>query len=101
MSVFAAAVDALFADPNIATEAVYTPAGGDPTTVRVVARRPEEIAGFGDTRIQTPTALFDVRVSEIAALSPGRRPQAARADPPARSCPLGLWLWPMLTPGTY
>lgn len=67
MLVFAAAVDALFADPNIATEAVYTPAGGGALTVRVVARRPDEIVGFGDTRIHTATAMFDMRVSEVAA----------------------------------
>jgi hypothetical protein len=53
------------ADPNLATDAVYTPAGGDPLTVRVIARQPDEIVGFGDTRIHTETAIFDVRISEV------------------------------------
>ena len=39
MSAFAAAVDALFADPNLARDATYEPADGDPFPVRVIARR--------------------------------------------------------------
>jgi hypothetical protein len=67
MTAFATAIDDLFADPNIAAEAIYTPAGGGPMTVRVIAKRPDEIVGFGDTRIHTATAMFDVRVSEVPA----------------------------------
>ncbi|MCW5700084.1 MAG: hypothetical protein KIT00_09600 [Rhodospirillales bacterium] len=68
MTAFAAAIDALFADPNISMDAVYTAAGdGDPKTVRIIARRPDEIIGLGDTRIRMATAMFDVRVSEVAA----------------------------------
>ena len=33
MTAFAAAVDALFADPNLAREAIYEPADGDPFPV--------------------------------------------------------------------
>jgi hypothetical protein len=71
MPAFAAAIDVLFADANIATDAVYTPNGDDPINVRVVARRPDEIVGFGDTRIHAATAVFDVRVSEVAAPAEG------------------------------
>jgi hypothetical protein len=67
MNAFAFAIDALFADPNIASDAVYTPADGDPVSVRVIARRPDEIVGFGDTRIHTATAVFDVRVLDVPA----------------------------------
>ena len=67
MNAFAAAVDMLFADPNIAFDAVYTPAGGEPMMARVIARRPDEIVGFGDTRVHAATAMFDVRVSEVPA----------------------------------
>jgi hypothetical protein len=65
MNAFASAIDDLFADPNIASDAVYTPADGDPVSVRVIARRPDEIVGFGDTRVHTATAIFDVRISEV------------------------------------
>jgi hypothetical protein len=67
MTAFAAAIDDLFADTNLTVDAVYTPAGGDPLVVRVIARRPDEIAGFGDTRIHAATAVFEVRVSEVPA----------------------------------
>jgi hypothetical protein len=71
MPAFAAAIDALFADANIATDAVYTPTGDGPINVQVVARRPDEIVGFGDTRIHSATAVFDVRVSDAAAPAEG------------------------------
>jgi hypothetical protein len=34
--------------------------------VRVIARRPDTIVGFGETRIHTETATFEVRASEVA-----------------------------------
>jgi hypothetical protein len=64
MTAFAGAVDATFAAFGI--DAVYTPAGGDPITVRVIARRPDTIVGFGETRIHAETATFEVRASEVA-----------------------------------
>ena len=64
MTVFAGAVDATFAAFGI--DAVYTPAGGDPVSVRVIARRPDAIVGFGETRIHVETASFEVRASEVA-----------------------------------
>ena len=64
MTVFQGAVDATFAAFGI--DAVYTPAGGDPITVRVIARRPDTIVGFGETRILTETATFELRASEVA-----------------------------------
>ena len=71
MNAFTTAIDDLFADPNIAVDALYAPAGGNPKTVRVIATRPDEIVGFGDTRIHTPTAVFEVRVSEVPAPEAG------------------------------
>jgi hypothetical protein len=73
MSAFAAAVDALFADPNLAREAMYEPADGDPFPVRVIARRADAITDFGDARLWSETTRFDVRVSEVAAPRPGDR----------------------------
>jgi hypothetical protein len=64
MTVFRGAVDATFAPFGI--DAVYTPAGGEPLPVRVIARRPDTIVGFGETRIHAETATFEVRVSEVA-----------------------------------
>jgi hypothetical protein len=69
MTVFQAAVDATFAAFGI--DAIYAPAGGEPVSVRVIARRPDAIVGFGDTRIHTETATFEVRASEVANPRPG------------------------------
>jgi len=65
MRAFATAVDALFADPNIAREATYAPADGNPLFVRIIARRPDALTEFGDARLWSATAIFDVRVSEV------------------------------------
>ncbi|MDH3770207.1 MAG: hypothetical protein OET79_04350 [Nitrospirota bacterium] len=69
MTVFAGAVDATFAAFGI--DAVYTPAGGDPVGVRVIAKRPDTIIGFGDTRVHAETTTFELRASEVANPRPG------------------------------
>ena len=73
MTVFAAAVDALFADPNLGREAVYEPADGDPFPVRVIARRADAVTDFGEARLWSETTRFDVRVAELAAPRSGDR----------------------------
>ena len=47
-------------------DALYSPQGGAAVNIRVIAMRPDEITGFGETRVHTETALFEVRVSELA-----------------------------------
>jgi hypothetical protein len=69
MTAFQSAVDATFAAFGI--DAVYTPAGGDPVGVRVIASRPDTIVGFGETRIHAETATFEVRASEVSNPGPG------------------------------
>jgi hypothetical protein len=39
--------------------------------VRVIARRPDTIVGFGETRIHAETATFEVRAGEIPSPRPG------------------------------
>ena len=73
MSVFAAAVDNLFADPNIARDAVYIAAGGAPHLVRVVTRRADDIISFGDARLWSETTRIDLRVAEVPTPRPGDR----------------------------
>ena len=62
-------IDACF--QRLGVEATYTSQGGDSIAVRVIAKRPDEIVGLGDTRIHSETALFDVRVSEVPTPRPG------------------------------
>ena len=69
MTVFQGAVDATFA--AFGFDAVYTPAGGEAVAVRVIAKRPDTIVGFGETRIHAETATFELRASEVASPRPG------------------------------
>lgn len=62
---FKQAMAGIFADPNMTMQAVYTPVDGEPKSIRVVARRPDEIIGFGETRIHAETTLFDVKTADI------------------------------------
>lgn len=65
--IFAAATDALFADPNMARDATWRAGGaGAGIAVRVVTRRPDQVVGFGDSRAVLPTMLIDVRRSEVS-----------------------------------
>ncbi len=62
-------MDATFAAFGI--DATYRPASGEPVSVRVIARRPDIIVGFGETRMHTATATFELRTSEVANPRPG------------------------------
>ena len=73
MSVFAAAIDNLFADPNIARDATYIADGGAPQLIRVVTRRADEVTGFGEARLWSETTRVDLRVAEVPAPRPGDR----------------------------
>jgi hypothetical protein len=73
MSIFATAIDNLFADPAIARGATYTADGGSPVPVRVVTRRADEITGFGDARLWSETTRVDLRVAEVPNPRPGDR----------------------------
>jgi len=72
-SIFASAIDNLFADPNIAREATYIADGGAPKLVRVVTRRADEVTGFGEARLWSETTRIDLRVAEVPAPRPGDR----------------------------
>lgn len=62
---FSAMFDALFADPNMAQDAIYTPSGGDPVSVRVLLRQPDVAADpFGSSTLSAST-LVEARVSDI------------------------------------
>lgn len=71
MTAFDAAVGALFADPNIGRDAVYTADGGAPVLVRVIARRADTISDFGDARLWSETTRIDLRISEVPNPRPG------------------------------
>ncbi len=68
-----AMIDLLFADANIGRDAVYTADGGAPQLVRVVARRADEITGFGEARLWSETTRVDLRVAEVTTPRRGDR----------------------------
>jgi len=68
---FSAAMDAIFADANMAVDAVWEATGGAPLPVRVIRKAPDELTTFGAARILSDTTLIDVRVSEMPTPKPG------------------------------
>lgn len=73
MSVFAAVVDALFTDPHLGRDVVYTAEGGMPVLVRAILRRPDDVTTFGDARIWSETTRVDLRAAEVSSPRPGDR----------------------------
>lgn len=63
---FADMMAALFADPILAKSAVYIPKDGSGSfPVRVAAKQPDTLAGFGAGFVHTATALFDVQTKDV------------------------------------
>jgi hypothetical protein len=73
MTAFAVALDALFADPHLGRDVVYTAEGGAPVLVRAILRRPDEVTGFGEARLWSETTKLDLRVAEVPTPRPGDR----------------------------
>jgi len=73
MTAFAIALDLLFADGNIARDAVFVAEGGAPRLIRVVMRRADEVTAFGEARLWSETTRIDLRVSEVPTPRPGDR----------------------------
>jgi hypothetical protein len=73
MTAFAVALDALFGDPNIGRDAVYTADGVAPVPLRIVARRADAVTDFGDARLWSETNRIDLRVAEVSNPRPGHR----------------------------
>lgn len=63
---FDAMIAALFADPTLTKAAEYLPQGSPGgIAVRVMARQPDALTGFGEGQLHTATTLFDVRTAEV------------------------------------
>lgn len=70
MTAFAAALDLLFADPNLAQEAWHRNSEGQFTRIRIIPRQKDAVAEFGAARLWSETLRFDVRVSDLPAPRP-------------------------------
>jgi hypothetical protein len=71
MSAIAAAFDTLFADPNMARDATFTPSNGITVPVRIVVRRPDRVSDFAETRLHAETTVVDIRVADAPTLFSG------------------------------
>lgn len=72
MSIFAEAIDDVFADPNLARDAVWRAGGtGAPVTVRIILRQPDRVGSFGETRLLTATTVIEARTVEVPELAEG------------------------------
>jgi hypothetical protein len=66
MSVFSAAIDAIFTDPNMAADAVWKSRQVGPAIAcRVILKRPDDFRDYGSAQIVSSAVLADVRVSEV------------------------------------
>jgi hypothetical protein len=70
MTAFLAALELLFADPNLAHDAWYRDSEGQFSRIRIIPRRHDDVTTFGAARLVSETMRFDVRVSELPAPRP-------------------------------
>lgn len=72
MTAFTAALDTLFADPNLGASALWRAGGaGAGVAVRVLASQPDDEINFEGKRLRVESRRFDVRIAECPALAPG------------------------------
>jgi hypothetical protein len=72
MNAFATAMNIIFADKNMAVDALWFAGGTGPgIAVRVIRKSPDEITPFGAGRILSETTQLDARVAEMPNPAPG------------------------------
>lgn len=72
MNAFATAMNVIFADANLAVDALWFAGGAGPgVAVRVIRKSPDEITPFGAGRVLSETNQLDVRVFDMPAPAPG------------------------------
>ena len=72
MNAFATAMNVIFADANMAADAIWFTGGTGPgVAIRVVRKSPDEITPFGAGRILSETTLLDARIADMPTPAPG------------------------------
>ncbi|OIQ06736.1 MAG: hypothetical protein AUK60_05710 [Rhodobacteraceae bacterium CG2_30_10_405] len=72
MNAFSAAMNVLFADANMAADALWFAGGVGPgVPCRVIRKSPDEITPFGAGRILSETTQIDARSADIPTPAPG------------------------------
>jgi hypothetical protein len=72
MNAFTTAINVIFADRNMAEDALWFAAGTGPgVAIRVIRKSPDEVTPFGAGRILSETTVLDARVTEMPTPAPG------------------------------
>lgn len=72
MNAFATSMNMIFADANMAVDALWLAGGTGPgVSVRVIRKSPDEITPFGAGRILSETTMLDARVADMPTPAPG------------------------------
>ena len=72
MTAFDLATDSLFADQNLAVDALLRVGGTGPAlAIRVIRAMPDQFASFGDGRFVVDTVLLNIRQVDAPALAAG------------------------------
>lgn len=72
MNAFATAMNVIFADRNMAVDALWFAGGTGPgVAIRVIRKSPDEITPFGAGRILSETTMLDARVADMPNPLPG------------------------------
>ena len=72
MNAFATAMNVIFADANMAVDAIWLAGGTGPgVAVRVIRKSPDEITPFGAGRILSESTMLDARVADMPSPAPG------------------------------
>jgi len=71
MTVFAAAMDRIYANPSMAAAVWFSSTTSEERPIRVIRRAPDRIAEFGAGRFVSDSMMVDVRVSDLPDPHPG------------------------------
>ena len=72
MTAFDLATDSLFADPNLAVDALLRLGGtGMAQAIRAIRAMPDRFANFGEGRFVVDTVLLNIRLADAPVLSAG------------------------------
>ncbi|HRM74820.1 MAG TPA: hypothetical protein PLI13_08985 [Paracoccus sp. (in: a-proteobacteria)] len=72
MNAFSAAMDRIFAHPDMSVSAVWIAAGtSEERPIRLIQRAPDRITEFGSARILSETLTADIRISDLPDPRPG------------------------------
>ena len=66
MNAFSTAMNVIFADANMAVDAIWFAGGTGPgVSIRVIRKSPDEITPFGAGRILSETTLLEARLADL------------------------------------